>query len=150
MPPIENISLEEMSDIVVFTRSRRFWGDQIIAFPALYQLKQWWPQDRLIVVGKHPVGAYYKEDAPWVDDYIDAPGFFDKFRAVSPRPRAVVTLCYSGEEYGLIGLCKRAPVRLGFKGNRVSDYTWTHTWPRSRQEYYGLAHLRLLSRLPGA
>ncbi|MBO1111215.1 glycosyltransferase family 9 protein [Bordetella petrii] len=133
-----------MQDIVVHIRSRPKFGDQIVSFPTLYQLKQWWPQARLRVVAQHEVSAYYRL-LPWVDDCIEAKSLSAALRATPWRADMVVCLHHSSERYGLISLLRQPKARLGFSNSRVLDFAWTHAWRKNINEYIGLANLYLLN-----
>jgi len=134
-----------MSELTVYIRSKLFFGDQIVAFPTLYQLKQWWPDKKLTVVAQDPVAHYY-ENLPWVDGFVHSQSFMDNYRAVSRRTHLMVALHYTSEQYGLISTLKRPKIRLGFHNKRASDLiAWTHSVPRNTYEYQGLANMNLLS-----
>jgi ADP-heptose:LPS heptosyltransferase len=133
-----------MSELIVYIRGMRFFGGQIVTYPTLYQLKQWWPDSKLIVVGKDPVGGHCTS-LPWVDDFVQADRPWQKSKVINRKRHLMAVLHYSSELYGLIGCLKRPPLRLGFKNKRLSDFAWTHSWVKNRQEYLGLANLNLLS-----
>jgi len=133
-----------MQDIVVHIRSRPKFGDQIVSFPTLYQLKQWWPQARLRVVAQHEVCGYYRL-LPWVDDCITARSLSAALRATPWRADMMVCLHHSSERYGLVGLLRQPRVRLGFRNKRLLDFAWTHSWRKDVNEYIGLANLYLLN-----
>src|SRR3546814_19427003 len=101
-----------MQDIVVHIRSRPKFGDQIVSFPTLYQLKQWWPQARLRVVAQHEVSAYYRL-LPWVADCIDAKSLSAALRATRWRAAMGVCLHHSRERYGLISLLSPTTAKPG-------------------------------------
>lgn len=132
-----------MEDIVVYIRSRAKFGDQVVSFPALYQLKQWWPQATLRVVAQHDVPGYYRQ-LPWVDEFVQAQGLYSALRATRWRADMAVFLHHSSERYGLISLLRQPKVRLGFSNKRVLDFAWTHAWRKDINEYIGLANLNLL------
>ncbi|HYG45433.1 MAG TPA: glycosyltransferase family 9 protein [Bordetella sp.] len=133
-----------MRDIVVYIRSRAKFGDQVVSFPALYQLKQWWPHARLRVVVQHDVSDYYRL-LPWVDECVQAPGLYHALWAMPWRADLVVCLHHSSERYGLISLLRWPKARLGFRNGRLLDFAWTHAWRKNINEYIGLANLYLLS-----
>src|SRR3546814_4268816 len=101
-------------DIVVYIRSRKKFGDQVVSFPALYQLKQWWPQATLRVVAQHDVRDYYLP-LPWVDDCIHAKSLSEMLRAMPRRTDLVVCLHHTSERYGLISLLRQSKTRLGVR-----------------------------------
>jgi len=140
---IDQSSARVIRTIAVFLRSRRKFGDQIVTYPALYQLKQWWPGATLHVIAQHPVQHYY-DWLPWVDNFICAPDFFSGLRAVQRRADLAVNLHHSSERYGLLNLLAGAGVRLGFRNRRLLDFAWTHAWDKNIEEYIGLANLNLL------
>lgn len=133
-----------MSDTVVYIRSQPQFGDQVVAFPTLYQLKQWWPNKRLRVVAKDDVGRYYTS-LPWVDDFVRVSSFGDHVRCLPLRATASINLHHSSERYGLVSMLRRPLLRMGFRNNRLSDRAWTHSHPKNIGEYIGLANLRLLT-----
>ncbi|WP_313625092.1 glycosyltransferase family 9 protein [Achromobacter sp.] len=137
-----------MSDIVVFVRSQPRFGDQIVAFPTLYLLKQWWPDRRVRVVSRYEVGDYYT-CLPWVDEFIRADAFGEQLRALPARASASLTLHHTSERFALINLLRRPALRVGFKNRRVGDCVWTHSHTKDIREYIGLANLRLLETLRG-
>ncbi|MBP6019243.1 MAG: glycosyltransferase family 9 protein [Burkholderiaceae bacterium] len=134
-----------MSDSVVFLRSMQYFGDQLAAYPLLYQLKQCRPDHKIRVVAHDPVQAYYA-DLPWVDEFIQADRFIDKYRAITKKTNLVMALHHSSEKYGALALLRWPALRLGFKNQRVTDFVWNHSWPKDMDEYIGLANLNLLRR----
>lgn len=133
-----------MSDVVVFVRSQTGYGDQIVAFPSLYLLKQFWADKALRVVSKYSVGQFYR-DVPWVDDFVHAGSFVEQFRALPRHALASLNLHHSSERYALISLLRRPRLRMSFHNNRVGDRVWTHRHRKDINEYIGLANLRLLA-----
>lgn len=137
-----------MSDIVVFVRSQPRYGDQVVAYPALYLLKEWWPERRIRVVSRYEVGDYYTS-LPWVDEFVRADAFGDQLRALPSRACASLTLHHTSERFALINLLRRPALRVGFKNRRLGDCVWTHSHKKDIREYIGLANLRLLETLRG-
>ncbi|KNY09262.1 ADP-heptose--LPS heptosyltransferase [Achromobacter piechaudii] len=133
-----------MSDIVVFLRSRRKFGDQIVAYPALSLLKQFWGDKRVRVVSRYAVGRFYNH-LPWVDEFVQADTFPAQVRALPPRAHASLSLHHSSERYSLISLFRRPALRIGFDNDRLCDRVWTHSHRKDINEYIGLANLRLLA-----
>src|SRR5690606_18208846 len=133
-----------MREIVVYIRSRNKFGDQIVSFAALYQLKQWWPDARLRVAAQHDVASYYRL-LPWVDDFIQYGSFREMLRSLPRKTDMAVCLHHTSERYGLVTLLRQARVRLGFSNGRVLDFAWTHTWRKNISESIGLANLYLLN-----
>jgi len=132
-----------MEDVVVYLRSREKFGDQIVSFPALYQLKQWWPNATLRVVAQHDVSGYYRQ-LPWVDEFVLAQGLYSALRATAWRADMAAFLHHSSERYGIVSLLRQPKVRLGFCNERLLDFAWTHSWRKNINEYIGLANLQLL------
>jgi len=132
-----------MQEIIVYIRSRAKFGDQIVAFPALYQLKQWWPQATLRVVAQHEVSDYYRV-LPWVDECLQARNLYEMLRVLPRRADMVVCLHHTSERYGLVSLLRHSKARLGFSNGRLLDFAWTHSWQKNINEYIGLANLYLL------
>ncbi|WMD20844.1 glycosyltransferase family 9 protein [Achromobacter seleniivolatilans] len=133
-----------MSEVVVYIRSQPQFGDQIVAFPALYQLKSWWSSNRITVVARDDVGDIYRA-LPWVNEFVRATTFSDYVRSLKKETRVSVCLHHSSERYGLANLLRRPAVRLGFLNARISDRVWTHCHRKDTAEYIGLANLRLLA-----
>jgi len=133
-----------MSDIVVFLRSHFRYGDQIVAFPTLYQLAQWWPGKRLRVVSKYDVGRFYRE-LPWVDEFVMAPDFRRQLASLPRHAMMSVNLHHTSERFGLINLLRRPPLRMGYRHARLTDAVWTHHHVKDESEYIGLSGLRMLS-----
>lgn len=133
-----------MSDVVVFVRSQRRYGDQIVAFPALYLAKQIWPDKKIRVVSRYDVGRFYS-DLPWVDEFVRADAFTSQLRALPRRAHACVNLHHSSERYPVINFLRRPALRMGFRNSRLGDRVWTHCHPKDINEYIGLANLRLLA-----
>lgn len=133
-----------MSDIVVFVRSKARYGDQIVAYPALYQVKKLWPDKQVRVVSRFGVEDFYTR-LPWVDQFVRAAAFGDQVRALPRRASASLTLHHSSERFALINLLRRPEVRLGFSNRRIGDWVWTHSHIKDTREYIGLANLRLLA-----
>ena len=137
-----------MSDIVVFVRSQSRYGDQVVAFPALYLLKKWWPDRRIRVGSRYEVGHYYTS-LPWVDEFVCADAFGDQLKALPSGACASLSLHHSSERFALINLLRRPALRMGFKNRRLGDCVWTHSYTKDIREYIGLANLRLLETLRG-
>lgn len=138
-------SKRTMPDIIVYLRSQPRYGDQVVSFPTLFQLKSWWPEARIRVVAKDNVGSYYR-DLPWSVDFQQVRKFGDYLRAV-PRQRCItVNLHHSSEKYGLVNLLRRPKMRLGFNNGRFTDFVWTHDHQKTIEEYIGLANLNLLAK----
>lgn len=133
-----------MSDVVVFVRSKRRYGDQIVAFPALYLLKQFWPDKAVRVVSRHSVEGFYR-DLPWVDEFVHARSFTEQCRALPRRAWACLNLHHSSERYAVINLLRRPTLRLSFDNNRLGDRVWTHRHRKDINEYIALANLRVLA-----
>lgn len=133
-----------VSEIVVYVRSQPQFGDQIVAMPTLYQLKEWWPSWRINVVARDDVGAFYRA-LPWVDAFVRASTFGDYVRSLKKETRMSVSLHHSSERFGLVNLLRLPAIRLGFRNARVSDLIWTHCHRKNMTEYIGQANLRLLA-----
>lgn len=132
-----------MADIIVYLRSKRFFGSQIVAFPVLYQLKQCWPGHKLRVVGQDDIGDYYRA-LPWVDEYVRTDGLRSNLAVLGKDAEVMVALHHTSEQYGLISLLKRPAIRMGFRNGRVGDFMWTHACPKRLDEYIGLTYMNLL------
>jgi ADP-heptose:LPS heptosyltransferase len=133
-----------MQDIAVYIRSRDKFGDQVASFVVLYQLKQWWPDATLRVVGQHEVSRYYLP-LPWVDKFTCAQSLRQAVCAMPWHADMAVCLHHSSERYGLISLLRQPRIRLGYRNSRLLDFMWTHAWPKDINEYIGLANLNLLN-----
>lgn len=135
-----------MADIVVFVRSKSRYGDQIVAFPALYLVKKLWPDKQVRVVSRFDVGDFYTR-LPWVDQFVRADAFGDQVRAFPRGASASLTLHHSSERFALLNLLRRPALRLGFNNRRIGDCVWTHSHVKDIREYIGLANLRLLATI---
>lgn len=133
-----------MSEIVVYVRSQPQLGDQIVAMPTLYQLKAWWPTQKINVVARDDVGGFYRA-LPWVDEFVRASSFGDYVRSLKKETQISVSLHHSSERFGLVNMLRLPPVRLGFRNARISDLIWTHHHRKNIAEYIGQANLRLLA-----
>lgn len=133
-----------MSDVVVFLRSQPRFGDQIVAYPALSLLKQFWSDKRVRVVSRYPVGHFYA-GLPWVDEFVQADAFAAQVRALPRKAHAALSLHHSSERYPLINFLRRPVLRIGFENDRLGDHVWTHSHRKDINEYIGLANLRLLA-----
>ena len=133
-----------VSDIVVFVRSHKRYGDQIVSFPTLYQLKQWWPEKRLRVVSRFSVSHYYTP-LPWVDEFVEARGVREHLKCLSTQTMLSVNLHHSSERYGLVNMVRRPSMRMGFRNRRLLDFAWTHHHAKDINEYIGLANLHMLA-----
>lgn len=134
-----------MQNIAVYIRSRCKFGDQVVAYATLHQLKQWWPHARLRVVAQHAVSHYYLS-LPWVDDFVQAETPIAAVRAMPRQTDLSVSLHHTSERYGMVNLLRRPTLRLGFRNRRLLDFVWTHSHGKDIREYIGLANLRLLSQ----
>jgi ADP-heptose:LPS heptosyltransferase len=122
----------------------RFLGTQIVSYPLLYQIKQFWPTCHLRVVAQDAVGKHYLT-LPWVDAFTQADSLPEVYRTLDGSADLVIALHFASEKYGIAALLKRPKYRLGFKNNRVTDFVWTHSHRKDFSEYMGLANLRVLA-----
>jgi ADP-heptose:LPS heptosyltransferase len=122
----------------------QFLGTQIVSYPLLYQVKQFWPACHLRVVAQDAVGQHYLT-LPWVDTFTQADTLPEVYRAMNGSADLVIALHFASEKYGIAALLKRPKYRLGFKNGRVTDFVWTHSHRKDFAEYMGLANLRVLA-----
>ncbi len=122
----------------------RFLGTQIVSYPLLYQIKQFWPECQLRVVAQDAVSQHYL-NLPWVDAFTQADKLPAVYRAMEGSADLVIALHFASEKYGIAAMLKRPKFRLGFKNRRVTDFVWTHSHRKDFSEYMGLANLRLLA-----
>lgn len=135
-----------MQDIVVYIRSMRFLGGQIVTWPLLHALHKHWPQHNIRVVARDDVAAHYT-CLPWPVQFVHAQGFWGMLQGMPKHTAMMLALHYSSERYGLYAALKRPPVRLGFQNDRLLDRCWTHAWRKNFDEYLGLGNMRLLSQV---
>jgi ADP-heptose:LPS heptosyltransferase len=133
-----------MQEVVVYLRSMVFLGTQIVAFPLLYQIKQFWPQCHLRVVGQDDLAKHYKA-LPWVDEYVRANRLKQNYLALGAKPDLAIALHFASEQFSLVSWVKGVKNRLGFRNGRASDFLWTHSYPKDYSEYMGIANLKLLA-----
>jgi len=122
----------------------RFLGTQIVSYPLLYQIKQFWPACHLRVVAQDAVSQHYLT-LPWVDAFTQADKLPEVYRVMDGSADLVIALHFASEKYGIAALLKRPKFRLGFKNKRVTDFVWTHSHRKDFSEYMGLANLRVLA-----
>lgn len=137
---------QQIDEAVVFIRSMRFWGTQLVSYPVLYQIKHWWPDCKITVVGKDPLHQHY-EPLPWVSRFVNANTLGELIKTVTPDIDLMLSLHAESETYGIISFLKRPKFRLGFKNGRITDFTWNRTYPKDRKEYIALANMHLLNSL---
>lgn len=135
-----------MAEIVVFVRSRPFFGAQLVMFPALHQLKKWWPHKTLRVVARDNLRSIF-EGLPWVDEFVHAPTAWAEFAALHRQCDLFVGLHPSSEWHALVAGVRRPRCRLGYRNARVGDMVWTHSIPFDAGEYRALHFLKLLQSL---
>ncbi len=135
-----------MKEVVVFIRSMQFLGTQIVSYPLLYQIKQFWPNCRLRVVAQDDVGKHYLT-LPWVDAFVQADSFAEVYHAMHHSDDLLIVLHFASDKYGAAALLKRPKYRLGFKYKRVTDFVWTHSHRKDFSEYMGLGNMQLLAAL---
>ncbi len=133
-----------MKQVVVFIRSMKFLGTQIVSYPLLYQIKQFWPDCHLRVVAQDEVGRHYLS-LPWVDEFVRADRLSEVYAAMRRQDDLLIVLHFASDKYGVAALLKRPRVRLGFKNHRVTDFVWTHSHPKDFSEYMGLGNLKVLA-----
>lgn len=107
-------------DIVVYIRSMRFLGGQIVTWPLLYALHQQWPQHNIRVIARDDVGRQYTT-LPWPVEFVHASGFWGLPRGMRQNTAIMLALHYSSERYGLHAALRRPRVRLGFQNDRLLD-----------------------------
>ena len=122
----------------------QFLGTQIVSYPLLYQIKQFWPACHLRIVAQDAVGQHYLT-LPWIDAFTQADKLPEVYRAMDGSADLVIALHFASEKYGIAALLKRPRFRLGFKNKRVTDFVWTHSHRKDFSEYMGLANLRVLA-----
>lgn len=135
-----------MANNIVFIRSMRFFGGQLIAYPLLHQIKQLFPADRLTVVADDALDHHYT-NTPWVDHFVQARPVGEKLKILRNKTKRVFTLHHSSEKYALLSTLCRVSARVGFRNRRLSDLLWTHSYRKDRNEYVAVANLQLLRRL---
>ena len=133
-----------MKEVVVFIRSMQFLGTQIVSYPLLYQIKQFWPDCHLRVVAQDNVGKHYLS-LPWVDEFVQADRFGAVYRAMNHSADLLIVLHFASDKYGAAALLKRPRYRLGFKNKRMTDFVWTHSHRKDFSEYMGLGNMKVLS-----
>ena len=133
-----------MRQVAVFIRSMKFLGTQIVSYPLLYQIKQFWPDCHLRVVAQDEVGKHYLS-LPWVDEFVRADRLGEVCANMHRQDDLLIVLHFASDKYGVAALLKRPHVRLGFKNHRITDFVWTHTYPKDFSEYMGLGNLKLLA-----
>lgn len=133
-----------MKEVVVFIRSMQFLGTQIVSYPLLYQIKQFWPDCHLRVVAQDNVGKFYLS-LPWVDAFTQADKFGAVYHAMHSSADMLIVLHFASEKYAAAALLKRPTYRLGFKNKRMTDFVWTHAHRKDFSEYMGLGNMKLLS-----
>lgn len=133
-----------MKEVVVFIRSMQFLGTQIVSYPLLYQIKQFWPECHLRVVAQDDVGKHYLS-LPWVDEFVQADRFGAVYHAMNSSADMLIVLHFASDKYGAAALLKRPRYRLGFKNKRMTDFVWTHSHRKDFSEYMGLGNMMLLS-----
>ena len=133
-----------MADVVVFLRSKRFFGGHIVTYPLLYALHKHLDGKRIRVVGNDPVSDHYL-CLPWALEFVEVKGFWSHCAAVSRRTSVMMALHYTSEKYGLVAGVRRPKTRLGFTNKRVTDGVWTHNLKKNFDEYLAVSNLRLLS-----
>ncbi len=133
-----------MKEVVVFIRSMQFLGTQIVSYPLLYQIKQFWPDCHLRVVAQDNVGKHYLS-LPWVDEFVQADRFGAVYHAMNSSADLLIVLHFASEKYGAAALLKRPRFRLGFKHKRITDFVWTHAHRKDFSEYMGLGNLLVLA-----
>ena len=122
----------------------QFLGTQIVSYPLLYQIKQFWPHCHLRVVAQDAVSKHYLI-LPWVDAFTQADTLTEVYRAMDGDADLVIALHFASDKYGIAAMLKRPRYRLGFKNRRVTDVVWTHAYRKDFSQYMGLANLRLLA-----
>ena len=135
-----------MKEVVVFIRSMQFLGTQIVSYPLLYQIKQFWPDCHLRVVAQDNVGKHYLS-LPWVDEFVQADRFGEVYHAMHHTDDLLIVLHFASDKYGAAAILKRPKYRLGFKNKRITDFVWTHAYRKDFAEYMGLGNLNLLAAL---
>lgn len=133
-----------MKEVVVFIRSMQFLGTQIVSYPLLYQIKQFWPDCHLRVVAQDNVGKHYLS-LPWVDEFVQADRFGAVYRALHSSDDLMIVLHFASDKYGAAALLKRPKYRLGFKNKRITDFIWTHSHRKDFAEYMGLGNMKVLA-----
>ena len=133
-----------MKEVIVFIRSMQFLGTQIVSYPVLFQIKQFWPTCHLRVVAQDALAHHYLS-LPWVDAFTQANTLVEVCQAMDRQADMVLALHFASEKYGIAALFKRPKYRLGFKNARLTDFVWTHFHRKDFAEYMGLANLRVLA-----
>ncbi len=133
-----------MKEVVVFIRSMQFLGTQIVSYPLLYQIKQFWPECHLRVVAQDSVGKHYLS-LPWVDEFVQADRFGAVYHAMNRSADLLIVLHFASDKYGAAALLKRPKYRLGFKNKRMTDFVWTHSHRKDFSEYMGLGNMKVLA-----
>ena len=91
----------------------QFLGTQIVSYPLLYQIKQFWPHCHLRVVAQDAVSKHYLI-LPWVDAFTQADTLTEVYRAMDGDADLVIALHFASDKYGIAAMLKRPRYRLGF------------------------------------
>lgn len=132
-----------MAEVVVYVRSRDFFGSQIVSYPVLHQLRKIFPNDTIGVVGQDDLASYYTI-LPWIDTYTKCNSFLEVYRQLQPQTHTVIALHHSSERYALASVLGKVGTRVGFRNKRVLDFSWTHSCEMTDGEYIGLTNCKLL------
>lgn len=132
-----------MKRITVFLRSKWRLGDQLVAYPTLYQLKTFWPDAEIEVVARDQCAKHYVH-LPWVSRFTYADNFMTQVGAARHSDLALC-LHESSERYSLATTLGLSASRLGFRNGRLFDRLWTHSCMKNSEEYIAFSNLRLLS-----
>ena len=99
-----------MNEVTVFIRSMRFLGTQIVSYPMLWQIRQFWPECRLRVVAQDDVARHYLS-LPWVDEFIQADSFVENYRALGGHADMMIGLHFASDKYGAVAMARLPRVR---------------------------------------
>ena len=134
---------KHVKNIAVFLRKKSRLGDQLVAFPLLYQLKQSWPDAKISVVSRRNTLNHYAA-LPWVSQFVHADSIYGQLKAARNADLAIC-LHESSERYSLATALGGVKSRMGFENGRLFDRFWTHRYPNNLGEYIALSNLKLLA-----
>ena len=134
-----------MPTTTVFIRSMRFLGGHLVTYPLLHQLRKTFPEDVITVAGTDPVSEHYL-DTPWVNRFARVDSLRDKLGIMRNSTRIFV-LHWSSEQYAPLSLFCRVPMRVGFRGRRLTDCLWTQSSEKDDRVYLGAAYMTLLQTI---
>ncbi|MEQ6917890.1 glycosyltransferase family 9 protein [Halomonas aquatica] len=134
-------------NVVALLRNRPFFGSRLTSLPALYQLKQAFPDHRLMLVGRGNDSSFYSL-FDWVDCVIESKTLANDIIKIPHKPDVMVSFQPSSERGAITKIFKKPALSAGFSKNKnILSHIWDKRICFNNKEYRATHYLQLLDTM---